>query len=168
VAGRSTYSDEDKAAVLAVLAANGGNIKRTARETSIPVSTLSYWAKGNASPSTEAVQAAVDKFVDQAERVRNMALDELERAIGTGEVKDKDLITILGVLDDKITRARGLPTQRTEHQHSLPSRDELEIVLGGAIRGMVAAAEQRDDEIIEDAEYTVVPPRALPKPREQA
>ena len=167
MAGRSTYSDEDKAAVLAVLAANGGNIKRTSRETGVAVSTVRNWSRGLASPSSEKVQEAVDKFVDQAEKVRNMALDELERAIMTGEVKDRDLITILGVLDDKITRAKGLPTQRTAHQHELPSREELALVLGTAIGGMIEAAEQRDEEIIEDAVYTVVPPRALPQPPEQ-
>jgi transposase-like protein len=167
MAGRSTYSPEDKAAVLAVLAANGGNIKRTARETGIAITTVRNWSRGNtAPPSDELVQAAVDEFVKSAERIREMALVKLEAAVESGEVKARDLITVIGVLDDKITRASGLPTQRTEHQHALPSREELQSVLGAAIGSMIEAAERRDGEIVEDAEYTVVPPRALPPARE--
>lgn len=168
MAGRSTYSDEDKAAVLAVLAANGGNAKRTSRETGVPLGTLRYWAKGKASPPAEVVQQQTDEFVSKAEKIRSMALSKLETAVESGEISARDLITVIGVLDDKITRASGLPTQRTEHQHALPSREELQLVLGAAIGGMIDAAERRDDEIIEDAEYSVVPPRALPQTTEQA
>lgn len=170
MAGRSTYSPEDKAAVMAVLAANGGNQKRTARETGVPLATLRYWIKHPESspPSAEQVQAAVDGFVSHAEQIRDAALKKLGDLVMNDEVSARDLITTLGVLDDKITRAKGLPTQRTEHQHALPSREELAQVLGSAITGMIEMAERRDDEIIEDAEYTVVPPRALPQPTEQA
>jgi transposase-like protein len=165
VAGRSTYSDEDKGAVLAVLAANGGNIKRTSRETGVAEGTLRYWIK-KAPPSDETVQAAVLEFVSRAEAIRKMALDELEKSIETGKVSARELITVVGVLDDKITRAKGLPTQRTEQKLALPSREELASLLGGFVQGAIQMAEQRDEEIV-DAEYAEVPePRALPSPRE--
>ena len=165
MAGRSTYSDEDKGAVLAVLAANGGNIKRTSRETGVAEGTLRYWIK-KAPPSDETVQAAVLEFVSRAEAIRKMALDELEKSIETGKVSARELITVVGVLDDKITRAKGLPTQRTEQKLALPSREELASLLGGFVQGAIQMAEQRDEEIV-DAEYAEVPePRALPSPRE--
>ena len=167
MAGRSTYSPEDKAAVMAVLAANGGNQKRTARETGVPLATLRYWIKHpeSAPPSDEQVQAAVDGFVEGAERIRDAALKKLGDLVTNDQVSARDLITTLGVLDDKITRAKGLPTQRTEHQHALPSREELAGVLGAAITGMIEMAERRDDEII-DGEVVEVAPLALPSPRE--
>jgi transposase-like protein len=168
MAGRSTYSPEDKAAVMAVLAANGGNQKRTARDTGIPLATLRYWIKhpGSAPPSDEQVQAAVDSFVGDAQRIRDAALSKLEGLVESDQVSARELITVVGVLDDKITRASGLPTQRTEHQHALPTREELQTVLGAAIGGMIEMAERRDrevvdGEVVEDAEY-----RALPTPRE--
>src|SRR4051812_44811606 len=43
---RRLYSDAERAAALAALDANGGNVKRTARHLSITVKTLSGWAKG--------------------------------------------------------------------------------------------------------------------------
>lgn len=164
MAGRSTYRDEDKAAVLAVLAANGGNIKRTARETGIPITTVRRWSSpGSTPPPAEKVQEAVDEFVKRAEAIREMALVKLESAVAAGEVSARDLITVIGVLDDKLTRAKGLPTQRTEHQHALPSREELQDVIGGAIAGMIQAAERRDDEIvIDEADVVEIAPRALP------
>lgn len=168
MAGRSTYSPEDKAAVMAVLAANGGNQKRTARETGVPLATLRYWIKHPESspPSEEQVQAATDEFVGDAEKIRNAALKKLGDLVMADEVSARDLVTTLGVLDDKITRAKGLPTQRTEHVGELPTREALQEVLGSAISGMIEMAERRDREIVdgevvEDAEY-----RALPSPRE--
>jgi hypothetical protein len=40
---RRAYSEQDKAQSLLVLDANGGNIKRTARQIGIPVGTLRAW-----------------------------------------------------------------------------------------------------------------------------
>lgn len=167
MAGRSTYSPEDKAAVMAVLAANGGNQKRTARDTGVALSTLRYWIAHpeSAPPSDEQVQVAVDKFVGDAQRIRDKALRKLEGLVNQNVVSARELITVVGVLDDKITRASGLPTQRTEHQHALPSREELQSVLGAAIGGMIEMAERRDVEIV-DGEVVEEVTLALPSPRE--
>ncbi len=168
MAGRSTYSPEDKAAIMAVLAANGGNQKRTARETGVPLTTLRYWVKHpeSAPPSSEQVQAAVDEFVGAAQRIRDAALSKLEGLVQSNQVSARELITVVGVLDDKITRASGLPTQRTEHQHALPSREDLQTVLGAAIGGMIEMAERRDAEIVDGEVVEVAEVKALPSPRE--
>lgn len=166
MAGRSSYSDEDKASVLAVLAANNGNIKRTARETGIAEGTVRYWAKKAAPPSDETLQAAVDDFVDKAEKIRGMALANLEAAIESGEISPRELITVIGVLDDKVTRAKGLPTQRTENTLALPSREALAELFGGFVQGAIEMAESRDADVV-DGEYVEVSTPALPAPREQ-
>jgi transposase-like protein len=167
MSGQSRYSDEDKAAVLAALAANGGNLLRTAKETGVSRNTIRHWVQ-EAPPPDETLQAAIDTFVSEATTVRNRALEKLKEAIESPDTKPRDLITIIGVLDDKVTRASGLPTSRTEHQNALPPREELKELLGTFVQVAVEAAEQRDSDI-EDAAYVVVPqPRALPQPREQA
>jgi transposase-like protein len=163
VSGRGRYSDEDKAAVLAAYHANGGNLLRTAKETGVSRNTIRHWLE-EAPPPDEVLQAATDAFVATAQAIRTTALDKLQAAVEAGDVKPRELITIIGVLDDKIVRSSGLPTSRTEHVGALPSRDELQLALEGAVKGMIADAERRDQEII-DAEYVVVPPpRALPAP----
>lgn len=165
MSGQSRYSDEDKAAVLAVYAGNGGNLLRTSRETGVSRNTIRHWIT-NAPPPPETLQAAVDDFVDDARSLRNVALSTLRDRIA--EATPRELITIVGVLDDKVVRASGQPTSRTEHVNALPDREALREVLEGFVSVAVAAAEQRDSDI-EDAEYVVTPqPRALPSPREQA
>jgi transposase-like protein len=47
---RKRYSDEEKAACLAALSANGGNIAKTAREVGVPRDTLRRWARGQVHP----------------------------------------------------------------------------------------------------------------------
>lgn len=168
MAGQSRYSDEDKAAVLAALAANGGNLLRTSKETGVSRNTIRHWVE-EAPPPDETLQAAVDEFVTEAKGIRTKALEKLKGLVENDQVDARTLITIVGVLDDKVTRASGLPTSRTEHQNALPPREELKELLGTFVQVAVEAAEQRDSDI-EDAEYVVVPqPRvALPQPREQA
>lgn len=45
---RRRYSDKERATALAALAANGGNVLRTARDTGIPRKTVELWAKEQA------------------------------------------------------------------------------------------------------------------------
>ena len=168
MSGRSRYSDEDKAAVLAVYASNGGNLLRTAKETGVSRNTIRHWLE-EAPPPDETLQAAVDAFVAEARSIRTIALEKLKGLVENDQVDARTLITVVGVLDDKVTRASGLPTSRTEHQNALPSREELKELLGTFVEVAVEAAEQRDSDI-EDAEYVTVrqPQPALPQPREQA
>lgn len=56
---------------------------------------------------------AVDAFAENASRVRDKALARLEEIVDVSD-KPRDLATVIGILDDKITRAKGLPTSRTE------------------------------------------------------
>ena len=148
------FSDKDKAAILATLAANGGNVKRTARDADVLPATVRRWrdaAKVGQGPSEEAVTEAVTEFVAAAGKVRDMALKSLEAKIAAGELKGSELITTVGVLDDKIRLATGQPTSRTESSSALPPAHELRELMAGVVQGAIAAAERRHDEII-DAE----------------
>ena len=118
MAGRSKYTDEDKARVANALAINDGNIKRTARETGVPENTVRDWKRSwdkGGVPATveEARTVELDNFVADASRVRDVALRRLEEVIPHSD-KVRELATVVGILDDKLTRARGLPTSRQE------------------------------------------------------
>lgn len=164
MAGKQQYSDDAKAQVYTILTTNDGNVKRTARETGVPVSTIRRWrdeweAEKNL-PSIEDIAAASGDFIADAERVRNQALREMERKLPTAT--PAQLATIVGVLDDKIARARGL-TNKVEHEHrlSLPSAEEIAGLLGGLHRRALDDASRRDAEIVE---AEVVEQKALPTP----
>jgi len=151
MSGRSTYTEEDRAFVYVTLLANDGNVKRTARDTGIPEQTVRRWKAEfeENPPDQEAVSKQADEQVADMERVEKLALSELERKIRAGEAKVSELITVVGVLNDKKTRAKGAATSRTEHRVALPSREEIAELLGGAVATAIQAAEQRQEEIVD-------------------
>lgn len=163
MAGRPVYTDKDKARAFALLETNEGNVKRTARDLSMPISTLrswrDEWARDQNIPTAEDIVQATSDFLVDAERVRDLSLVVIEEKLVKREGTLAQVATVLGVLDDKIARARGLADRVTEHKITLPSRDELVAALSGLQNAAVEAAARRHEEIV-DAE--VVEQRALP------
>ncbi|MFL5340904.1 MAG: transposase [Gemmataceae bacterium] len=108
------YTDEEKATALAALAANGGNVDRTARELSIPRKTLERWARGGVHPQVaqsgqEKRLPLVDVFEDIARRSLGCVTDE--------KLKNTDaqkLVTTAAIATDKAQLLRGQPTRITE------------------------------------------------------
>ncbi len=133
-----------------------GNIKRTARETGFPISTVRDWKRDwerNGVPAglEIATTRAIEQFVADAVEVRDLALDHLKSAIPIAAEagKAKDLATIVGILDDKIVRAQGKPTSINQSQAILPSGEEMRALFAGYAMGALAATHQREQDIIE-------------------
>lgn len=164
MAGRATYTDDQKAAVYVALAANEGNVKRTARDTGVPISTIrrwrDEWQRLESLPAPQVLDEAIESFADKAESIRMKALMELERQLHTA--KPGDLIKIVGILDDKITRARGLADRTVEHRHVLPTADELRELVTGFAEASRQTALTRAEDIIEAEVVEQAPVRALP------
>jgi transposase-like protein len=174
VAGKSQYSDSDKARVYATLLANEGNVKRSARETGMHEATVRRWKKEfeENPPAPEAIAEAVGDFLNDAKRVRNKAVLEIERQIDAHEMKGAALVTVVGVLDDKITRVEGVVSRhQVDVQHHLPSAEEARALMGSLITGAIEAGRERQAELVEsglqeqaeDAEWRP----ALPAPRHE-
>jgi hypothetical protein len=150
VAARTTYTETDKSRVYVVLAANDGNVKRTARETGVPENTVRRWKKEfeESPPSTELVEAAVGDFVGDADRVRHKALLKIEQLIDGDKVKVGELNNTVGILTDKIDRARGLDVKRVEHEHKLDPASVREALVG-FMQDMQQMSKAREVEIVE-------------------
>lgn len=109
------YSVEERAQALAVLQANGGNLKRTERDTGIPRKTLAGWRDGNNKDHAAVVEQLPAKCEDLASK-----LDEIAHKIvfvipeKIEEAKLKDLTYSLGVIIDKRNLLRGQATSITE------------------------------------------------------
>lgn len=166
-----TYSASDKALVFAELEINEGNIKRTARNLNMPVSTVrtfkqKWEAEGIPKEVAEAVPAAIGEFVDDAERVRDKLLIALEQKVDRGEINAREIVTALGVLTDKIRAMRGLDAKKVEHTLSLPDAEAMRELFAGVIGEVVGAAETRNAELkaVEDGEWE--PALALPQTSE--
>ncbi|HEY6018904.1 MAG TPA: hypothetical protein VIY48_03145 [Candidatus Paceibacterota bacterium] len=167
MASRRVYTDKDRALVFTELTINEGNIKRTARNLNMPVSTVRYlkqqWEKQGVPESVqEALPAVVSDFVADAERIRDKLLIRLEEYVDSGDIKPREIVPALGMLVDKIRAIRGLDRQ-IEHRHKveLPNPEEIRELFAGAIEGVLGAAQQRVAEI-EDVEFEESAPVALP------
>jgi transposase-like protein len=157
------YSDEDRALVYVMLDSNQGNVKRTARETGVPIATVRLWKQKRekegglpanvqaALPTaTEEFKAGVERVRDKARRALEMRLDGLIRDPSQlSRINPKDLATTTGILTDKVRLLEGKPTSHTDHTGSggnLPIEQVRELFAGFA-RGLVEGAQQRDASI---------------------
>jgi len=167
VAGKTTYSDQDLARLYVVLTTNEGNVKRTARDTGMPESTVRRWKKvweENGPPKIEEeIVEAVTNYVDEMERTRDLALQRMHERLQNDQGTLPQIATVFGVLTDKIDRARGIGSESTiHHKHELPSPDEIRATLGALVSGALAAHQEREEEIT-DAEFTEQPVAQLPR-----
>lgn len=168
--GRATYDEADKAGAYVVLTANDGIVKRTARETGIPESTIRAWKaewEKNGPPPLEEVTKAAVAFVDEAVEIRGLALGVIRQKVellaqSPKDVKIAEMTTLVGVLTDKIDRSSGLDHgKRVDHFHHLPAPEELRALMTEYVSGGQERASARAEEIT-DAEFEIVEQAALP------
>lgn len=144
------YSDEARAAALAVLDANDGMLARSAKEAGVPRATLQLWARNRdlvASPGTrqqKRVEAAevYASIRDKANALLDGALDLMKPE---DLAKDSRMLvavsTVGGTAEDKRARAAGEPTERHDHTVRDLTPDEavevarkLRILGGGQVK----------------------------------
>lgn len=156
MAGKSSYSAQDKARVHVELLANDGNVKRVARHTGLPESTVRRWKQEFETnpPPAEAVEAASSEWLEVAKPLQVKILKEIDRQIDAKEMKGAALVTSFGVINDKVARVEG-PISKTQvdHVHYLPSADEARALLGGLLTGAIESGRVRQAELV-DAELT--------------
>jgi hypothetical protein len=114
MATKRRYSDDERANALAALAANAGNVTRTARQLGIPRATLVHWADGDRHP--EAMIMGEGKRRDMAEALVGVAwqlLDAIPSKIDNAPLLQT--ATSLGIAIDKARLLRGEPTTIEGH-----------------------------------------------------
>lgn len=162
MASRTEWTDDAKAQIYVQWIANDKNVRKTSREFGIPHGTLRYWTKeweANGPPAEieDKIMNDAYEFVHHANRVREQAMLKLEELIPQAESKQLSAIaTVVGIMDDKIRLASGLATKRTENTYVLPSRKDVQELMGAFVDGIVGAAENRTTDIV-DAEVVEQP-----------
>lgn len=170
MAGRGTkFTEADRARVFVSLTANDGLVKRTARDTGIPETTVRRWKtdwEKNGPPDTSELAEAIDTFVEEADTVKLEALREIRKRIPESKTTVSALIAVVGVLDDKTARVKGIgQSSKVEHKLVLPSAQEARELMQGFLEAGAEAARRRDEEIV-DAEFVEQAPQgALPAAR---
>jgi transposase-like protein len=110
---RRHYSDEERAAALAALKANGGNIARTAAQVGVPEQTLRQWRDNpDAAAPPQVREQKEEQLKDMIERVARESLEVMSEK--SGEADYKDLAVGVGILIDKKRLLDGQPTSIAE------------------------------------------------------
>lgn len=154
---RRVYTETDQAFIAVCLQANAGNIRKTARETGVPVSTVrdfrdKWEAEGYPEPVEGELPAVRRTFIEDAKEVRQLMIERLREKVERGEVTARDLISGIKELTDKINVMEGMATSRTEVVQSLPDARELAAELAAFIDRTVDDAVERANAIDADWE----------------
>jgi hypothetical protein len=99
---RRHYSDEERAAALAALKANGGNLELTAKQAGVPRNTLRGWAEqpDRAAPS-ELRQEKVESYADLYDQVTRAYLGRALDPDVVGKTSGKDAVVAAATATDK-------------------------------------------------------------------
>lgn len=118
------YSDDERAAALAALAANANNLSRTSKELGIPVATLESWSKRKTHPeASENSEAKKGPLADHLEAIAWKLADSMPDKLKDAELRD--VAVSLGVIVDKMQLLRGRPTDITKNDPTGLSDDEI-------------------------------------------
>jgi len=116
---RRAYSKREKADALALLSANAGNVRRTARESGLPHMTVDGWAKGRGiteevqkmSETPEVTLSLADKFKSLSRACLNgITPEKIEKA------SVRDLAVASGIFAEKGELLSGNPTKIIENR----------------------------------------------------
>lgn len=109
----NSYSEETKAAIVAAIEANNGNVFATARLFNVPHDTAYYWWYNSDRYSEFQKQKSSFSLADNIEEIAKKSTDSL-LAQDFSTVNARDKATILAIAVDKMQLLRGLPTSITE------------------------------------------------------
>jgi transposase-like protein len=118
---RRRYSDREKAAALAALAANAGHLRRTSVQMGLPASTLSQWAHGQGvEGAQELLPEAREDLAEMFEQVAREAVGLL-RGEKLSSASAQQLATVAGIAVDKARLLRGEPTHIAHREEVITS-----------------------------------------------
>lgn len=118
------YAERDRAAALAALEANGGNLSRTATQLGMSRTTLSRWRDDHNDPTAtghlknaaddalpEARRSISDRLRDFIHSALDLAPDKLE------EANLQQVFVAIGISAEKAQLLDGKPTEIGKHEH---------------------------------------------------
>lgn len=124
---KRSYSEADKASALALLKANGGNVKQTAKQLGMPRGTLSNWANGDY-VNPDVTEKAHEKEDTLEEVFEQLARAYAQHALGEGvlaDTKGKDAVIAAATALDKVRLLRGESTNIEEVRGESSAKREL-------------------------------------------
>lgn len=123
------YSDNDKAAALAFLDFNKGNVQRSAKALGIPNSTLDEWVKGR-NQNAEVSDLRNDKKVDISTLIDAAVRDMVSASEGKLSTANfQQLWTGVGIAVDKMQILKGEPSSITKDVTKHSNEERVDRIL---------------------------------------
>lgn len=115
---RRQYTDEERAEILAIAEANGGDLLATEKQTGVNRKTIEYWVKKKANPKLEKLhQEKREELHERLDKIVWMMTDGItEEKIKNSHVHH--LTTAIGTLIDKSRLLKNQPTSITENSNT--------------------------------------------------
>jgi hypothetical protein len=118
------YSEDEKAEILAVLDANEGNRKRTARQLKVPRTTIITWENKPMSENLDSLRHQKKReLADKIDEVVWQIVTAMPEKIEKAGLKDSAIAMGTGI--DKSNLLRGDPTSITGSADSLQSAQQI-------------------------------------------
>lgn len=111
---RRHYSEAFRAGALACLDANGGNVKRTARELGVPEKTLAGWAAGRNPVGAELRAQKRTELVESTERLAEALAGGITAKVRDGRASVEEMCIAFGIAVDKLLLLQNRANSRAE------------------------------------------------------
>ena len=119
------YTDDDRAAALAALDVNGGNVAKTARDLQVPRVTLIEWRDGRVSDAVSDIrQVKKEALHDRLEMIAHSLVDAAPDKLRDASLQQ--VFTSLGIAVDKMQLLRNAPTAITETRNPGTPEERLQ------------------------------------------
>lgn len=123
---RRTYTEEEKAEVLATLRANGGNIRKTSQMTGLPRRSISYFLEAKTPVPQVLVEERCTKLADRLDAIADTLAGHLTDPEKLAKANLQQVAVTFGIVRDKAALARGNPTSITQR---VGEKERYEIVV---------------------------------------
>ncbi len=116
---RRRYSDEERAAALAALKANGGNLELTSRQAGVPRNTLRRWAEHpEHAASSQVRQEKMEELSVLFDRVARVYIGRALTDEAVSDTRGKDAVIAAATATDKKQLLGGKPTLISDQRHT--------------------------------------------------
>lgn len=129
---KRSYSDEEKAAALLALQANGGNVTATAKQLGLPWGTLHDWSRGKGTvPAVMEIQGGKRPcLAERFEQIAHLALDLLPGKMEASTSRDLGVVAAIAVDKARLLREQPTTITRTEENTDAERADRILELLG--------------------------------------
>lgn len=116
MASPSTYTPEQRAAALAALQANGGNVGKTAKQVGIPPRTIRGWAGGKNPAGQPLIKRVKDDMAGAIEGIAWRVITRMRKRDVLGKASLPQLAVTLGICVEKMKLLRGEAGNINRHE----------------------------------------------------